>query len=347
MANPFGAIATAVGMADTLGINPIANYNADRDFSKSVDAQRGLTQLSYDLSQRNWESQFDKESRYNTPYNEAFRQREAGFNPYVRESAANGIMSMPAQTGSGTAASVNPVPNYVDRYSSAFLDSLRGINQGIVNEKTKDMINAQIQDLIAGAASKDAQAQFTSIQADLERRYGSLLKRRQINKLNADIQEAFANATKLTEEGRYFDQGIFESLAKEAMNKALGGKYQKEAELFDLDIRNYADKLKHLFKLQDAQSAEHSAAAGELGARESLVREQADTQSMINKIKRELLNDEKWATLEKLRADKKLSEREYQYAQYKMSKVLDLLKAREHDKGYRVLDDIYHPKPYS
>ena len=291
MAFSLGSVGSAIGIADSLGINPLANYNADRDFSKSVDAQRGLTQLSYDLSQRNWESQFDKESRYNLPANEVMRLREGGYNPYVRESAANGTMSMPAQTGSGTAASVNPVPNYVDRYSSAFLDSLRGINQGIVNEKTKDMINAQIQDMIAGAASKDAQAQFTSIQVDLERRYGALLKRRQINKLNADIQEAFANATKLTEEGRYFDQGIFESLAKEAMNKALGGKYQKEAELFDLDIRNYGDKLKHLFKLQDAQSAEHNAAAGELGARsemESAAKEKILNESEYVKVQKDI-----------------------------------------------------------
>ena len=54
----LGAVLGGLGLANATGLNPIANYNADRDFSKSVDAQRALTEQSYQLSQKNWEKQF-------------------------------------------------------------------------------------------------------------------------------------------------------------------------------------------------------------------------------------------------------------------------------------------------
>lgn len=321
------------GFINGLGINPIANYNADRDFSKSMDAQRALTQMSYNLSQQNWDRQFDKESRYNLPVNEVMRLRQAGYNPYVKESAANGTMSMPAQSGSGSAASVNPVPNYVDRYSSAFLDSLKGINQGIVNQKTKDMINASIQNLLADSSNKDAQAQYTQLLKNLESEFGGKIRKSSISKIEAEAQELLYRSIREDSEGRYFDAAKYESETRAMLNRVLQGKELKEIEYLMEKIKTWSTEVSSIVNLNRAK-------AGEAHANEREANANADVRELEYDLRQAVYNDELESKLKDFHTKKALSDAEYSEALARMQKAQDLMDARNYSSAFRVFDDL-------
>lgn len=268
---------------NAIGYNPIASYQSQHDFNKQADLQRELTQMQYRLSNENWENQFKIESEYNTPANQRARMEQAGFNPFVSQAADNGTINMPAQTGAG-GASVNPVPNYQESYSRAALAGLQGIHQGLVNDRTKEMLNATLQNILADSANKDAETEYRQIMSDIEKSYGKMLRRKELNKLQAEIQEITARAVREESQGKYFDAAAFEADMRAAMEIALGKKYDSEKQLIDLDIKSYSRRIASLLRLQGAQataasaSAEESkASAKELGARAEKESEEAET----------------------------------------------------------------------
>lgn len=264
----IGSIAAPVSQAggalgsiwNAIGYNPIASYQAQHDFNKQADLQRELTQMQYRLSHDNWEKQFDKESAYNTPSMQRQRMEQAGFNPFVSQAADNGTINMPAQAGAG-GATVNPVPNYIESYSKAALAGLQGIHQGLVNDKTKDMLNATLQNILADSANKDAETQYRQIMTDIERQYGKMMKRKELNKLQAEIQEITARAVKEDSEGKYFDAAAWLADAQTVMSTALGKKYDSEKQLIDKDLESYKQRLITTLALQRAQTQEAHASA--------------------------------------------------------------------------------------
>lgn len=257
---------------------------ADNLNQENMNFQREMQERSYDMAFENWMKEFNIESEWNSPTSQVSRLLAAGINPAVQNAAMNGTMNLPSAVGGNP----SPVPMLegTSHSDSALKNAAEGLHASILNTKTKDMLNAEIQQKLSEAGYKETLQALTQWETYLSKVYGRELKEAELNKLVTDVllnKELSAEAA--TKAANNMIDGAIKTIEEK-----LKGEELNQAKIVTNTLR---EKILSEIQKNRAQSSQALAAAEESREQAVDARTFRDNRNAILGLQRDLAEVEK------------------------------------------------------
>lgn len=225
--DPTGAslILTPISM----GLNAAYQQQMSRD---QMRFQSQMAEANRQYESAEWLRRFNAQNDYNNPSAVVPRLIAAGLNPssIFGSSTTTSATSAPVTSPSGGSLP-SPVPNYsgvlAGGFSQSFLDLSNAMRSATEAKKTaaeipyvSKIMEATIGEMAARMEDEQMKASYTKTLNELEMCFGSALRSKNVQKLEADYAKALADAKLSIAQSGYYDKASYERYTQALKNVA-------------------------------------------------------------------------------------------------------------------------------